>query len=254
MKKTKRMNWITFMSLILLCIGGILLTSCASTTSKTKKGNAVTEQQTTEKAVDQNASTASDSESVTSNTNDTTEAMKKIGEAYNNQAKQGTESSNSDIFAQGKTAIVTKSAVEVATKFYMARDKSDEKTAQDKAVQFEEERQAMYQEALKNGYTVTDDEVNQYIATLKEQIAKADNKGDVQILMNEFDSQDDYWAYEFQVYKIDLPIQKYISALYGTDIDAIVQPSSTEESDVTKNLTQLKEKLVKEQDYKVVNP
>ena len=71
----------------------------------------------------------------------------------------------------------------------------------------------MYQEAIKNGYTVTDEEVWTYLDELKKIIDSAENKEDAYAIMSAFDSEDEYWAYEFKVYQKNLPIQNYVKAL-----------------------------------------
>ena len=61
-------------------------------------------------------------------------------------------------------------------------------------------------------YTVTDQEVYDYLEKLKVFIEQSDNKEDAMAIIEQFDSEEDYWNYEFEVYKKDLPIQKYMAA------------------------------------------
>ena len=55
---------------------------------------------------------------------------------------------------------------------------------------------------------VTDEEVWAYLDELKEIINGATNKDEAQALINQFDSEEEYWQHEFEVYKINLPIEK----------------------------------------------
>ncbi|MFR8426781.1 MAG: hypothetical protein ACLVCH_03360 [Roseburia inulinivorans] len=64
-----------------------------------------------------------------------------------------------------------------------------------------EEREALYQQAIEAGYTVTDQEVYDYLEKLKVFIEQSDNKEDAMAIIEQFDSEEDYWNYEFEVYK-----------------------------------------------------
>ena len=59
---------------------------------------------------------------------------------------------------------------------------------------------------------MTDQEVYDYLEKLKVFIEQSDNKEDAMAIIEQFDSEEDYWNYEFEVYKKDLPIQKYMAA------------------------------------------
>ena len=74
-----------------------------------------------------------------------------------------------------------------------------------------EERNALYVEAIKNGYTVTDEEICAWLDELRTNL-EADTTGVYQAAMEGFDSEEAYWDYEYEVYKVDLPIQKYVAA------------------------------------------
>ncbi len=52
-----------------------------------------------------------------------------------------------------------------------------------------------------NGYSVTDEQVQAYIEDMKLQLESVDNSEDIQDVIDQFDSEDDYWAYEFTVYQ-----------------------------------------------------
>ena len=51
-----------------------------------------------------------------------------------------------------------------------------------------------------------------YLDELKEIINGATNKDEAQALINQFDSEEEYWQHEFEVYKINLPIEKYLNS------------------------------------------
>lgn len=129
-----------------------------------------------------------------------------------------------------------------------------EKTAEKEAVKYMEEFNAMYVKAIKAGFDVTDEEVDNYIADLKKMSDEAENADDVKKVIAQFDSEDEYWAYEKEVYQKQLPIQKYVESLESD----YVKKSGTDVNDESgtkawnKELDKIKEKAAKEQKYKKV--
>lgn len=106
---------------------------------------------------------------------------------------------------------ILKLDIEQTKAFYILKGLSEEE-AQEKAVAYVQEREALYQEAIEHGYTVTDEEVWEYLEQLKGTIANAENGEAAQLIMEQFDSEEDYWNYEFYVYQKNLPIEKYAQA------------------------------------------
>ena len=98
-----------------------------------------------------------------------------------------------------------------AVEFYRMQGMSEEE-AKEQAIDYLKERDQLYEEAVKAGYDVTDSEVEAYLEELKQTLYHADNSEDVMAVMEQFDSEEDYWKYEFEVYKKDLPIIKYREA------------------------------------------
>lgn len=121
------------------------------------------------------------------------------------------ENGNEMIYARGKNGVITNKEVEQAMMFYTTFGMNQE-DARKQAVLYVEEREALYQQAIEAGYTVTDQEVYDYLEKLKVFIEQSDNKEDAMAIIEQFDSEEDYWNYEFEVYKKDLPIQKYMAA------------------------------------------
>lgn len=98
-----------------------------------------------------------------------------------------------------------------AVEFYRMQGMSEEE-AKEQAIAYLKERDQLYEEAVKAGYDVTDSEVEAYLEELKQTFYHADNSEDAMTVMEQFDSEEDYWKYEFEVYKKDLPIIKYREA------------------------------------------
>ncbi len=107
----------------------------------------------------------------------------------------------------GKHVSVSKAEIESAADFYELSG-LDREEAMEKAIAYMEEREALYYAAVKNGFNVTDEEVEAFLEELKEFIDSADNKQDALDIINQFDSEEEYWQMEFEVYKKDLPIMK----------------------------------------------
>ena len=87
------------------------------------------------------------------------------------------------------------------------------------------EYEAMYSKAIQAGFQVTDNEVKSYIEELKKEVEAATNRDDVMAVINQFESEDAYWEYEFEVYRKSLPIQNYVKSLEMTqdELEAVKQ-------------------------------
>ena len=162
---------------------------------------------------------------------------------------------NIDVYAEGERTCITNNDIEQVQKFYMLSG-MDEQIARETAVQYVKEREALYQEAVDNGYSVTDEEVWDYIEELKEIINSADNKEDALAIMNQFDSEEDYWNYEFSVYQKNLPIQNYVH-----DIEQMFMQRSTYtdkgpndiELEWQQYFQQMKADLVDKENYQMIS-
>lgn len=95
-----------------------------------------------------------------------------------------------------------------ATKFYELRGDSN---PEELAYNYVMEQQALYIEAIENGFQVTDSEVWNYLDVLKIQLENANNSEDYRTIKSGFDSEADYWNFQFSVYKKSLPIKKYVT-------------------------------------------
>ena len=162
-----------------------------------------------------------------------------------------------NIYAEGKNAVVSNQEIEQATKFYMLSG-LDEDTAKEQAIDYTMQREALYQAAIENGYSVTDEEVNSYLDELKSTINEADNKDDVDAVISQFDSEDDYWNYEFSVYKKDLSIQSYVHDLeqkFNQQSTLSTNSLNSKEGNDSwsQSFEQIKNNLVKEENYQIVN-
>ena len=108
--------------------------------------------------------------------------------------------------------LIATDEIDKAEEFYKING-NDEEVAKEKAKSYVEGQNALYIEAIKKGYDVTDKELDQYIAELKETVSTAENREVAQDIIDSFDSEEDYWKYERELYKKLLPIQKYVKKL-----------------------------------------
>ena len=161
---------------------------------------------------------------------------------------------NEMIYARGKNGVITNKEVEQAMMFYTTFGMNQE-DARKQAVLYVEEREALYQQAIEAGYTVTDQEVYDYLEKLKVFIEQSDNKEDAMAIIEQFDSEEDYWNYEFEVYKKDLPIQKYMAAKEKEFKEVAPQAKSINEieEEWQDYYEQIKAQAVENEEFKVVD-
>ena len=155
-----------------------------------------------------------------------------------------------DIYESGKDALITSDSIEKAEKYYVSGGVS-EKKARIEAVKYVEEEQALYVKAIAEGYDVSEKEIDEYVNNLKDTVNNAENKEDMYKIINEFDSEDDFWDYQRVVAKTDLPIINYTK-----EVEKQYRKKHMNDEDVdegwNKEYEDLKQKLVKEQNYKKV--
>lgn len=164
------------------------------------------------------------------------------------------EDEEETIYARGKNGVITNKEVEQAMMFYTTFGMNQE-DARKQAVLYVEEREALYQQAIEAGYTVTDQEVYDYLEKLKVFIEQSDNKEDAMAIIEQFDSEEDYWNYEFEIYKKDLPIQKYMAAKENEFKEVAPQAKSINEieEEWQDYYEQIKAQAVENEEFKVVD-
>lgn len=183
---------------------------------------------------------------------------KVLSEHYSSQQKQparaaaqeetnAATSETGEIFEKGENAIITTDEIEQAAAYYQLGG-MNEKEAYEEAADYARKREALYQEALKNGYQVTDQEVWDYLEQFKEELHEYQNSGMVDTIMGQFDSEEDYWNYEFTVYQKNLPIQNYVHDLEQEYLAKHETPTVSWET----HFEELKETLAASENYQQV--
>ena len=106
------------------------------------------------------------------------EKMKKVGQIFNSSEDKADES----IYARGKSGgVISNDEIKEATEFYVLAG-YDRVEAKEKAIQYMLKRDATYQKAISEGYTVTDDEIYAYLDQLKTTINEATNSDEAKEL------------------------------------------------------------------------
>lgn len=121
--------------------------------------------------------------------------------------------------AVNNEVILPQAEIEQAKKFYTAVG-YEEGEASNLAFTYVKDVNTLYQEALKNGYKVTDDEISVYIEQLKVDFQTAENKDEIYSFIKSFKSEEAYWDFQFEMFRKDLAIQKYISIKEKEFMDA----------------------------------
>lgn len=112
---------------------------------------------------------------------------------------------------EGKEIVLPQIEIDMAKDFYISSG-YEEKKAEKLAVQYVKEINVLYQEAIANGFTVSDQEIQEQLEQLKNQYQTAENKEEIHAFIEKFENEQAYWDFQFEMYKKDLPIQKYNAA------------------------------------------
>lgn len=181
------------------------------------------------------------------------EKMKKVGQIFNSSEDKADES----IYARGKSGgVISNDEIKEATEFYVLAG-YDRVEAKEKAIQYMLKRDATYQKAISEGYIVTDDEIYAYLDQLKTTINEATNSDEAKALIEQFDSEDEYWQHEFEVYKVNLPIEKYLEAVKKEYIgnnssgQSGVQDTTGSMEGYNDYIEELQKKLVEQEQYEI---
>lgn len=112
---------------------------------------------------------------------------------------------------EGKEIILPQIEIDMAEDFYISSG-CEEKEAERLAVQYVKEINVLYQEAVANGFTVSNQEIQEHLEQLKSQYQTAENKEEIRAFIDKFENEQAYWDFQFEMYKKDLPVQKYNAA------------------------------------------
>ena len=161
--------------------------------------------------------------------------MKKAGQLLDPYRDKTDES----IYARGKSGgVITTKDIEQATEFYILAG-YEQSDAEDKAVEYMLQRDATYLDDLK--------------VTINDSI----NSEEAQALISQFGSEEEYWQHESEVYKINLPIEKYLESLKQEYLkNSISTRSNNQEAEETienynRYIEEVQSELVKQEQYEI---
>lgn len=166
------------------------------------------------------------------------------GKYATNETSMNLKENSGDVYMSGHSIDVTYQDIEMAEKYYLIGGEKEE-TARKMAIDYAKKRNSLYASAIENGYSITDNELDKYIKELKTIVSEANNKDEIYSIIDQFDTESDFWNFQKEVYRIDLVIQKYVADLEKKYIDAGGDDWDTE-------FELLKENLALNQDFKMV--
>lgn len=155
-------------------------------------------------------------------------------------------------YAIGEHGMITVDEVELAKYCYSLQGLTDEE-AEKAAVNDCMKREATYQKACREGYSVTDQEIWDFINEYKLTIKEAENYNELEQIMSQFDSEQDYWNFQFSIYKKDLVIIKFIQD-YQADFNQNnnFQDASERDAAWSACYDKLRNDLVAEENFQIV--
>ncbi len=123
---------------------------------------------------------------------------------------------DTEIYAKGKNATISVQEMKQAIYFFEIQGNS-KKDAEKLAYEYMKKSAALYAEAIEKGYNVTEEEVKTQVEELQsfmeDDSLDETSKNQVQSVIEGFDSEEEYWEYERQVYQKLLTSEKYVSDL-----------------------------------------
>lgn len=155
------------------------------------------------------------------------------------------------VYEVGENIAITKAEIQQYKTFYELKGEAN---PLEMAIDYAEKRSALYVEAIRNDYDVTDAEIYAYLEKLKETLKETLGAEEYENLMASYETEEEYWEYEFQVYKVNLPIQNYVSDLeqrycqtQGIDNNTLPQDDGWNEQ-----FESIKKELVEKQAFEVL--
>lgn len=173
-----------------------------------------------------------------------------LGEIFKSKSKNRSNLQN-DIYAEGNDITISIEEMEQTTFFFKLQGNSGT-DAEELAYEYMKESAALYSEALKKGYTVTDEEVMEHVeelkATVEDDSLDEASRSQIESVMSGFGSEEDYWEYQKQVYQKLLVSQKYVDELQRD----FYNDSSVSQEEWNDYFEELKRTLVQKENFQIV--
>lgn len=177
-----------------------------------------------------------------------------LGKYYrNNQLQKRLRKTSKDrnIYAKGKTIVIYEDEFESIKKVYEVYGyKNVEKTA----LEYLTKDILMNKKAKEEGYTVNEEEVNEYIKKMKREMSKPEFEKQFNELASGFGSTDNYWKYATELARNDLVTKKYLDNLeknYSKELKMTQSDPEFQEKWSVK-LENIKNEMVKKENIKII--
>lgn len=159
-----------------------------------------------------------------------------------------------EIVLSGKNIAISQNEINESMRFYIAQGE-DKKKAKEDAVKCLKEYNALYSNAIKKGYYVTEKEVDEYIEQLKKQLKESENSDDVEAIISSYGDEKEYWAKMKDIYMKRLVVEKYTKDLLESFNSSYKGEIGTEkyENDWENYFNKIKSAAVKKECFKIVN-
>lgn len=124
------------------------------------------------------------------------------------------ETSNTDIVAKGDNISITKGELDLYADMAMLSNPPNKNDVYKDELQYLIKRSVLFNEAEKNGYLTSDDEVSEYIKESKNIIDNSENYNEFSDFVHNLDmTEEEYWDNQYEQAKIDLTISDYLNLL-----------------------------------------
>lgn len=153
-----------------------------------------------------------------------------------------------EVYAKGKTVTIPLLDYEQMVEYYKLNNLKEDEAKQEAEI-YVKERYAIYAEAIEQGYTAAEEDINEYLEALKTEMSDEKNKKTAEIIEETFGTKEAYWEYERELAKVDLPIKQYINAVAKQYKEENEKASQKEWN---KRFDSMKNDLVKKQEFKVM--
>lgn len=134
-----------------------------------------------------------------------------FGKLVSDKSKQQSRAdTTSTLYAKGNDIEITNEEFNFEVNVFQLKDSQNPEAD---ALQYLLEIKVLYYNAVKNGYSVSESEVDEVIAGLKNDVKLAENSNDIQEFLKGFGSEDAYWEYIRDITKKDIITSKYLEDL-----------------------------------------
>lgn len=167
--------------------------------------------------------------------------IKSMGELFR---EQKASQDNDTVAIGGNNITITEKEIEDKVDVYL---QTGDMNAVDSAVQHLLERKVLYNKAISEGFSVSDEELDTEIEKLKEVSKKAENYSEYEEFINGYGGEDAYFDDMKEDYRISITINKYLmSEQEKYEVTGLNQKSSIDSDNLSANWNSKKNELITE--------